>query len=373
MQTQHSILLVGPYDWDPELMPAGEFQERIKAFWNAMGDPSCGGAIVYGDSRHHAELAYLTGFTPKVRLAMAFLPRQGEAAVLVPGSKVGLSSARKLTWVKNVELLSDPGKAVAQWIKDLSAPRLALLGGEHIREPMYGEIVQAAGSEDRLADATAALAPLMRRKRPRELAAIRKACEMLKASADTLRKAQLSGASATGVALEAEHAASALGAQDVQVLFSLDGGRTLRPFNGPVDKAIDPLQAYITVSHAGYWADGLVSVSPSPHAVHRKAGEALKAMLASAGAGAKSRELARKAKEALGSCRLHPMTEASIGSSIGLTLDEAPSLGVEGDAALQAGSVYSLRVGATDGENHALVSAMIAVGDAGCEVLWSAA
>jgi len=33
------------------------------------------------------------------------------------------------------------------------------------------------------------------------------------------------------------------------------GGRTLRPFEEPVDERIDPLQAY------GYWVEGFVSVA----------------------------------------------------------------------------------------------------------------
>src|SRR6185295_16205118 len=111
----HAVLLVGPYDWKEELLPEAEFRERIAAFWKAMPDPSIGGALVYADTRRNAELVYLTGFTPKVRHAMALIPRAGEPVVLAPGTRAGLSSAKKLTWVKNVDLLPDPAKALADW------------------------------------------------------------------------------------------------------------------------------------------------------------------------------------------------------------------------------------------------------------------
>ena len=77
----HSILLVGPYDWDAGVLPPEEYAERLKAFWSAIPDPAVRGAVVFGDSRHHGELAYLTAFTPKVRQAFAFVPRDRKSVV----------------------------------------------------------------------------------------------------------------------------------------------------------------------------------------------------------------------------------------------------------------------------------------------------
>ena len=64
-----STLLVGPADWDAGRMPKDEFVARIAGFWRRC--PSAGGAIVYGGRAHHAELAYLTNFTPKLEAALA--------------------------------------------------------------------------------------------------------------------------------------------------------------------------------------------------------------------------------------------------------------------------------------------------------------
>ena len=46
---------------------------------------SASGAIVYGDSRDHAALLYLTHFTPKLEAAIALIPRRGEARMLIGG------------------------------------------------------------------------------------------------------------------------------------------------------------------------------------------------------------------------------------------------------------------------------------------------
>jgi hypothetical protein len=53
-------------------------------------------------------------------------------------------------------------------------------------------------------------------------------------------------------------------------------------------------------------------------------------------------------------------------------LEEAPELRVTSNEELEAGCVYTLRVGASDGrEHHAIASAMIAVHQHGADVLWS--
>ena len=66
MLTMHPTLLIGPYDWDSQRLPESEFRERIEAFWEKIPDSTISRAIVYGDSRNHAELMYWSNFLPKL-------------------------------------------------------------------------------------------------------------------------------------------------------------------------------------------------------------------------------------------------------------------------------------------------------------------
>ena len=214
----------------------------------------------------------------------------------------------------------------------------------------------------------------MQSKRPRELRAIRAACGMVKAAVTALASSRSSGLSVgiTEALANAEHAALQLGAQDVRTLFSTDGGRTLRPFLAPIDRPAEPLQAYVAVRHLGYWAEGYVHMTDKPGAAARKAGESLTAGIGLVKAGAACRDIAAAMKRSLAPFGEHPVTAGSFGSSIGLSLDEDPRIAVDSDALLPAGGVCTLRAGATDGTQHAIVSAMVAIGDKGGEVLWSA-
>ena len=378
--TMHPTLLVGPYDWQPERLPKNEFLARIQALSKKISDRPCSAVIVYGDSRNHAELAYLSNFVPKLGPAMMFIPREREPRLLVSGAPNMLGAAKRLTWVERVEPLGDAGKTIVRWLNDgidydpaTARRRVGLIGGDYMRSAFYRLFIESFGRENLLVDATPWLRTLMRCKSPRELAIIREGCAILDAATKALAQAKRAGVGITASVLEAERAANHLGAQDVRTLFSIDGGRTLRPFEQPIESTVDPLQAYVAFRHVGYWVEGFVSLAVSEHPVLVKAAEALKTVITSATAGTKCSDLARLATEKIMPCSSHAVTAGSIGNGIGLSLEEEPRLSPNSEDALEPGGVYTVRVGASDGqEHHGIVSAIVAVHENENEVLWSA-
>ena len=138
MLAMNSTLLVGPSDWDADRMPKTEFAARAGAFWR--DNPPISGAIVYGDRVNHAELAYLTNFTPKLEAALALIPRVGTAQLLVGGGPNMLQAARPLTFIEKVRPLRDVGEAVAQWTREQSGGGRPTRGsdGFRLRRHQYG-------------------------------------------------------------------------------------------------------------------------------------------------------------------------------------------------------------------------------------------
>src|SRR4030095_3669874 len=376
----HPTLLVGPYDWQPERLPQSEFLDRNRALWNKISDPSCSAVIIYGDSRDHAEITYLSNFVPKLGPAMLFIPREGEPKLLVSGAPNMLVAARRLTWIEGVEPLRDPGKTVVRCRSAVmdSSPgraggRVALIGGDYMRRAFHRPFLESFDNENLWLDDTPWLRTLMRCKSPRELTIIRESCAILDAATKALTQAKRAGAGVTASALAGERAAHYLGAQDLRTLFSIDRGRTLRPFEQAIDFTVDPLQAYFAVRHVGYWVEGFVSLAASEHSVLIKAAEALKTVITSATAGTKCSDLARLTAEKIRPYGLHAMTAGNIGNGIGLSLEEELRISTTSEETLGAGEVYTLRVGASDGqEHHGIVAAIIAVHENENELLWSA-
>ena len=174
--------------------------------------------------------------------------------------------------------------------------------------------------------------------------------------------------------LAAEHAMHRAGAQDAQTLFSLDGGRTLRPFEGLQDVMSDPLQVYMAVRHAGYWAAGFIRAARRHDVAGETAQRVLQATLAASSIGASGRTLLEAAKRSLPpDWQVHPLVVDCAGGSIGTALESA-GLRDDSEQTLRAGAVYLIQAGVQDdtmaGGAHALASAMVAIDSRGNTLIW---
>jgi hypothetical protein len=353
MLTQHPTLLIGPSDWDAERMPKVEFDRRIAALWAAFPDASQ--AIVFGSASRHAELAYLTNFVPKLEPGIALLTRDGAHKLLFGGGPNMAGAMKPLTFIADMAPLNALAKSIAGW-------KPLLIGGGHMSTVMRKAIDDATGNAAQ--DASARVRAMMRRKSAAELAAIREACATLAAAMAAIRDA--GDASVTVAILAGEKAAIAAGAQDVRTLFSLDGGRTLRPFETLDDRRADPLQVYVAVRRLNYWAEGFASFSNRAQPAASLATLLLENALSAIAPGVATAQIPKIL--AVGDpYRCHPVTQDAPAVPLGLGLDAASADG----AAFDAGEVYSVRCGLTDGSGqHAIVSAMVAVQDGGNDVLW---
>jgi hypothetical protein len=336
MLTMHPTLLIGPADWDPERMPKAEFDGRIARLWQTF--PDAAGAIVYGGPREHAALAYLTNFTPKLEPGIALIPRSGEPRLMVGGGANMLPAAKPLTWVSDLVPLQPVGKTVAQWLSSTGAACVCI-GCDSMPTQMHRQL-EAALSGTLAIDGTAAAQSFMQSKSPRELACVREACAALEAAAGAMTAAYRAGEGVTGVVLAGERAAIRLGAQDVRTLFSLDGGRTMRPFETPIEHTVDPLPVYVAVRKYGYWADATVHIEKAPDPAANAARSELDCFLTTAKRGV----------------NVAPPIRAN---GIGLSADEGLA------TTLHPGGVYRLQVSA----GTAIASAIVAVTEAGIERL----
>jgi hypothetical protein len=364
MLTMHPTLLVGPADWDPARLPKDEFVGRITAFWRAC-DPKIAGVIVYGDARHHAELAYLTHFTPKLEPGIALIPRMGEPRLLVGGGVNMLGAAKPLTWVETLLPLRDAGATIARWAGDMGG--LAVINGGAMPFGLHQSIVEALGAPP--PDMTGIVSASMRPKSVRETALMREACATLDAALATMRTAQRDGIGMTDVVLTGEHSAHQRGAQDVRSLFGR--GSTLAPFTVPVAEPADPLQIYLAVRHDGYWAEGFAVLSRFEQPLAESARMIVKEAIGVMTPGTPHRDLAQFLVRSIGPARAHPVTRDIFGGAIGLALPEPGCLNAASEGRFSVGEVYTVRVGLRESGSAAIVSAMVAITDNGHDVPWS--
>src|ERR1019366_9643342 len=125
-------------------MPRAEFARRIDALWGA--DPKAERAIVFGSSRHHAELAYFTNLIPKLGPGMALLSRSGEHRLFVGDAANMIGAARPLTWIEHIGTLKDVPAGIAA---GAVAARTLVIGADTMPVALRRSIMEALGGTER--------------------------------------------------------------------------------------------------------------------------------------------------------------------------------------------------------------------------------
>jgi hypothetical protein len=356
MLTPHPTLLIGPADWEPGQMPREEFTRRIDALWGR--DPDASRAIVFGSSRHHAELAYFTNLTPKLEPAVALLSRTGEHRLFVGGGVNMIGAARALTWIEDVHPMKDLADSIAAGVSDQCS---LIVGADYMNIGFRRTVSEAVGA-NAAADATSHVWSQMRHKSAPELAATRHAHAAMTAGWMEMLEAFESGAGVTAIVSAGEQGAYANGAQDVRTLFSLDQGRTLRPFSTLVEQVLDPLLVYLAVRRFNYWTENFLLFTDrrDPDPVLQRGVDALASAVKAIKAGTPAHEIETLISAAIHPYRPHALTARAFAQRIGLGLEEPPYTDV--GATFEADEVYSVRVGISDGRlRHHVVSQMIRV------------
>ena len=362
MLTPHPTLLIGPSDWDAERMPRAEFTRRIDALWASA--PRAERAIIYGNSRHHAELAYFTNLIPKLGPAVALLSRTGQHRMFVGDAANMLGAARPLTWIENVASMKEAAAAIAAGEGGRGA---LLVGADYMPLGLRRSIMEALGQDASVADATARVWSQMRCKSRYELDAIDAAFKATGAARKAMREALMLGGGVTDVMLAGERAANGAGAQEVRTLFSLDQGRTLRPFFLPVKEEADPLLAYLAIRRFNYWAEcfPLFTTKPELSQLHEKAWGAMGSAVSAIKVGVTTQEIEQLIAAAMQPYQAHPAVAHAFAQRMGLALDGPCS---DIGALFEEGEVYSLRVGAVNGSGGGMIcSVMIHVRADGVE------
>ena len=374
MRTVHPSIIIGSYAWDQDRVPRDEFQIRIGALHRLMDANGWKAVLVYGDAAEHSALAWFTGFTTRLRWALALMPREGEPQLVISMSSRDVPAMKLMTWIADVVSGSNWESAFDPWLARLGGEGPVDVGGvgfDLMRPPLLASLQQSLGDRFRLHAADDAVAAV-RTVRPRDLSQIRAASRLVQAAAAAFIEPWRLGMGVEAAALAGERTARMLAAQDVRTLVSFDGGRTLEPFRGafePQPKPQPGFAGYIAVKHMGYWADLFVTGLRSASDIEQRAHAGLRALLELAKPGAGASELHAKAAHELAPYELHPLLSGSVGRLIGLSLNEGGEIRRDSSHALKPGEVYSLHVGARDQAAGALASAMIAVTATGSELI----
>lgn len=351
METMHPVVLRGRTA-GPAL-PREEHSERLEALRAAAADAGLAAVVVYGDARDYAALCYVSGYIPALRWAVALVPVAGEPSLYLAGPTRDLAYTQTLTWIDDIHAVSELDDALARLRRK---GHVALVGAERIRASVRRRLAAAADlveGDERL------LEERMWTPRPRELAPLRAAAALTRHAADVAEKEHAGGAGATEALLAAERAAREQGAHDVRALYSLDGGRTVRPFETVVEGRPRTLAFYLAVELDGYWGEAMRTSGAEP-ALAKAVAERLRDVAAELEPGLAAREVIDRLGRLPEGTERHPVVSGRRAiARLGLGRDDR--FAADADAELAPGA-YSLRAGALAGETAVLLSTSVEVG-----------
>jgi len=370
MQTMHPVIVSGRHVLDTAIFPGDEFEERLRQARELMDAHRLDGLVVYGNGEHSAALTYLTNLAPRMRWALALIPRRGEVELVVAGPERDLHFSHATTWVKSLTAYDKLDSVVRRWADGLRAAggqdrlRLGLAGAEHVRQRVLDDVARSLGQEaDGWIDVDTGLDQRMACLRPRELRAMRANLARVGSIATLARQVVSGGGKAADAVRAAEKAGLLDGAHEVRTLFSRDGGLTLQPFERVEPEASPVFAGYIARRELGYWAEALVSHNVAPEQAQEVI-DALSRMAAAAKAGTPVSDLEQLRATRMPGVKQHPFTARAV-AQLGLAIHEKKP----GDK-LVSGAIYSLRAGFIfPGQTAAIGSVAVLVHDASAELL----
>jgi hypothetical protein len=232
-------------------LPAEEFGDRVARIRADLARRRLDALVAFGDARDYAPLAWVTGLVPMLRWAVAIVPVQGEIALYtaMAGAR-DLPAVQRLAAVDSVATISALPGALAAF------DRVAVAGIRSMRaaaETMIRAATTVADDGDRL------LGDLMVPPSPAERALLRVADRTAERAAGAIASELAAGASGFSALLAGDLCAREAGVNDVRLLWSLDGGATLRPPQKLGDGAAEPSVYYLAVQSGGYWGEALYS------------------------------------------------------------------------------------------------------------------
>jgi hypothetical protein len=360
MLTTHPSIMLGSYAWDEDRLPRDEFDLRLASLRDAMRDRSWSAIMIYGDAREHGDLAWFTNFIPRMRWAMAILPRDGQPLLLASMSSRDMPAMRAMTWIADVRSGWE-WKHFEECSGKLSPGAVATIGFDRMTPLLFSKLRATLGERHALQAADELAHAARRTLRPRETALIAVAADMAQTAADAMRAAWAEGRDLETTALAGERAARRLAAQDVRTLVSRDGGATMAPYEARLGERPDRLLAYVAVKYMGYWGESFASARNDP--LDAQAQRRMDDLLAAAKPGATAADLGRPGEGPA-------FLGASLGHAIGVSPNDGEDL-TDGDCGLRADVVYAFRTSATNDKGRAAVASAMAVlgGDGALRVL----
>jgi len=339
--------------------------------------------LLFGDVERYGIVTFATNFIPRVRSALAFVPKSGTPVLLANIGLRDVPAAKTIAWVDDIRPFGRLPKDLIALIEKqgLSAAKIGLCGFEESLPVADWTAIEAGLPKVRWSNRGALLWAMRASKESWEVEAIRRAAAMadeaLKLAPEVFRPGVTMR---QAIAVIDRHIRRA-GAEDVHYLVA-SGPQTaigLRPVDDRALVAGDPIVVSVAVESQRYWAEAartfvLGPASGTLKTLYAAATGALKAMRTATRVGVSTGEIAAAADRSLNDIKLSQVAASyGFGHGIGLDAEELPIVRAGGKEIVAQDAMMALRVVLTGKDCGVTVAQTVVVETGGCRPINDAA
>ncbi|MGE5537962.1 MAG: M24 family metallopeptidase [Gemmatimonas sp.] len=378
MRTMHSVLKHGALYWDRDLLPESLYRERLKALQAVIAESGDEAWLLYGDVERHGNVVYATNFMPRVRSALAFVPKSGAPVLLANIGLRDVPAAKTITWVDDVRPFGRLPKDLSALIegKGLSQAAIGVCGFEESLPVADWTAIQKNLPSVRWSDRGPRLRAMRAAKQPAEVAAIRRAAGMADAALALAPAVLRPGIPMRQAIAAIDRHVREAGAEDARYLVAIgaQAGVSLRPVDDRLLSAGDAVVLTMAVQSQRYWAETartfvLGKASRELAELHDAAAGAVAAMQRATKAGTASRAIAAAGHAALDDPAAATAAMYGFGNGIGLDAEEGPAIDESDREIVVRCATLALRAVVHRGGQGAAAAATVVVDSGGSTAL----
>lgn len=371
MKSREPVLTRGRDEWDRVNLPAAEFHGRVADIRAAMAEADVDALFVYGRGDRDGHLCYVTNLINKV-------PVWGIMATITADTVVVRNerSSRtrpvleRATWVDDIQFCDYVVTGLDDLVDPSAIARVATAGFDTMPYPQRERFREETATVE-VEPFDARLYSLRRAKSPKETDQVARAGRIVGELHQFIAEREPDRVRETAVAAEVDHRARLRGVQDVRLLVAnpTETEPDLRPVERRWIEPDAPVSVYIACRFEGYWAEATRPLRLDGEVPNARdfdeARERYEAYLDAFQVGADPSVVTDPAADATSA-------RYTLGSGIGLEVDEPPQLGTHTDMALLPGMTLSPQLAVEPAAEALLVFGdTIVVRDGGPSVLTS--
>ena len=383
MRTMHSVLKRGGLYWDRGLLPQAAYEKRLALIQAEIAHSGDDAWLLFGDVERYGTLTFATNFIPRVRSALAFVPKSGTPVLLANIGLRDVPAAKTITWVDDIRPFGRLPKDLIALIENqgLSASKIGLCGFEESLPVADWTAIEAGLPKVQWSNRGDLLWAMRASKESWEIEAIRRCAVMAEEALKLAPEVLHPGVTMREAIAVIDRHIRRAGAEDAHYLVA-SGPQTaigLRPVD---DRALvkgDPIVISVAVESQRYWAETartfVLGAAPDAlKALHAAAKNALVAMGKTVCTGAATGDIASAAEKSLNDSKLSRVAAGyGFGHGIGLDAEELPIVRIGGKERVIGDATMALRVVLTGKACGAAIAQTVVAGSDGCRPLNDAA